>query len=98
MSEVCATRFRRPAGKPCTDTDMDIDKTMEFSLEQQADFAPRQATSGQQIETLGQAVRDLLQVATLQSERLDAHDRRLEGRENGARLLNSDSINLWNVS
>src|SRR5215469_12468305 len=84
---------------------MDMEKTMEFILEQQGEFAvhigelrEQQATSGQQIETLGQAVRDLLQVATLQSERLDAHDRRLEGRENGARLLNSDSINLWNVS
>ena len=71
---------------------MDLEKTMEFILERQGDFAAhisvlreqqaeltaRQATSAQQIEALGQAVRDLLQVATLQSERLDAHDRRLE--------------------
>ena len=67
---------------------MDIEKTMQFILEQQADFAThfaalreQQATSAQQIEALGQAVRDLLQVATLQSERLDAHDRRLEAQE-----------------
>jgi len=74
---------------------MDLEKTMEFILEQQGDFAAhisalreqqaeltaRQATSAQQIEALGQAVRDLLQVATLQSERLDAHDKRLEAQE-----------------
>ncbi len=74
---------------------MDIEKTMEFILEQQgafaghidalreqqAEFAARQATSARQIEALGQAVRDLLQVATLQSGRLDAHDRRLEAQE-----------------
>jgi len=60
---------------------MDIEKTMEFILEQQAEFATRQANSAQQIEALGQAVRDLLHVATLQSERLDAHDRRLEAQE-----------------
>jgi predicted TPR repeat methyltransferase len=74
---------------------MDIEKTMEFILEQQgafaghidalreqqAEFAARQATSAQQIEALGQAARDLLQVATLQSERLDAHDSRLEVQE-----------------
>ena len=60
---------------------MDIEKTMEFILEQQAEFAAHQATSAQQIEALGQAARDLLQVATLQSERLDAHDRRLEAQE-----------------
>ena len=60
---------------------MDIEKTMEFILEQQAEFAARLTTSAQQIETLGQAVRDLLRVATLQSERLDAHDRRLEAQE-----------------
>ena len=74
---------------------MDLEKTMEFILERQGDFAAhisvlreqqaeltaRQATSAQQIEALGQAVRDLLQVATLQSERLDAHDRRLEAQE-----------------
>jgi len=64
---------------------MDIEKTMEFILEQQGEFAAhigalieqqaelaaRQATSAQQIEALGQSVRDLLQVATLQSERLE---------------------------
>ena len=74
---------------------MDLEKTMEFILERQGDFAAhisvlreqqaeltaRQATSAQQIEALGQAVRDLLQLATLQSERLDAHDRRLEAQE-----------------
>jgi len=67
---------------------MDMEKTMEFILEQQGEFAvhigelrEQQATSAQQIETLGQAVRDLLRVATLQSERLDAHDRRLEAQE-----------------
>jgi predicted TPR repeat methyltransferase len=74
---------------------VDLEKTMEFILERQGDFAAhisvlreqqaeltaRQATSAQQIEALGQAVRDLLQVATLQSERLDAHDRRLEAQE-----------------
>ena len=60
---------------------MDLEKTMEFILEQQAEFAARLTTSAQQIETLGQAVRDLLRVATLQSERLDAHDRRLEAQE-----------------
>jgi uncharacterized protein HemX len=60
---------------------MDIEKTMEFILEQQAEFATRQANSAQQFEALGQAVRDLLQVATLQSERLDAHDRRLEAQD-----------------
>ena len=74
---------------------MDLEQTMEFILERQGDFAAhisvlreqqaeltaRQATSAQQIEALGQAVRDLLQVATLQSERLDAHDRRLEAQE-----------------
>jgi len=67
---------------------MDMQKTMEFILEQQGEFAvhigelrEQQATSAQQIETLGQAVRDLLRVATLQSERLDAHDRRLEAQE-----------------
>ena len=67
---------------------MDMEKTMEFILEQQGEFAvhigelrEQQATSAQQIETLGQAVRDLLRVATLQSERLDAYDRRLEAQE-----------------
>jgi hypothetical protein len=60
---------------------MDIEKTMEFILEQQAEFATHQAASAQQVEALGQAVRDLLQVATLQSERLDSHDRRLEVQE-----------------
>jgi len=74
---------------------VDLEKTMEFILERQGDFAAhisvlreqqaeltaRQATSAQQIEALGQAVRDLLQLATLQSERLDAHDRRLEAQE-----------------
>ena len=67
---------------------MDVEKTMEFILEQQADFAghigklrEQQVNSAQQIEALGQAVRDLLQVTTLQSERLDAHDRRLEAQE-----------------
>ncbi len=67
---------------------MDIEKTMEFILEQQGAFAghiselrEQQVNSAQQIEALGQAVRDLLQVATLQSERLDAHDRRLEAQE-----------------
>jgi predicted nucleic acid-binding Zn-ribbon protein len=76
---------------------MDIEKTIEFILEQQgefaahfgalreqqAEFAARQVTSAQQIEALGQAVRDLLQVATLQSARLDAHDRRFEAQEKG---------------
>jgi hypothetical protein len=60
---------------------MDIEKTMEFILEQQAEFATRQANSAQQLEALGQSVRDLLQVATLQSERLDAHDGRLDVQE-----------------
>ena len=49
---------------------MDIEKTMEFILEQQGEFAvhigelrEQQATSAQQIETLGQAVRDQLRTA-----------------------------------
>jgi len=74
---------------------MDIEKTMEFILEQQGEFAAhigdlreqqlelaaRQATSAQQIEALRQTVQGLVEVARLQSERLDAHDRRLEAQE-----------------
>jgi hypothetical protein len=60
---------------------MDVEKTMQFILEQQADFAghigalrEQQASSAQQIERL-------VEVARLQSERLDGHDRRLEAQE-----------------
>ena len=74
---------------------MDVEKTMEFILEQQAEFAnhigelreqqlelaARQATSAQQIEALRQTVQGLVEVARLQSERLDGHDRRLEAQD-----------------
>jgi chromosome segregation ATPase len=76
-------------------TDMDIEKTMEFILEQQGEFAThigalreqqaelaaRQATSERQIEALSQTVQGLVEVARLHSERLDAHDRRLEAHD-----------------
>jgi hypothetical protein len=67
---------------------MDIEKTMEFILEQQGEFAvhigalrEQQATSTRQIEALSQTVQGLVEVARLQSERLDAHDRRLEAHD-----------------
>jgi uncharacterized damage-inducible protein DinB len=67
---------------------MDIEKTMEFILEQQGEFAAhidelreQQADSARQIAALSQTVQGLVEVARLQSERLDAHDRRLEAQE-----------------
>jgi uncharacterized damage-inducible protein DinB len=67
---------------------MDIEKTMEFILEQQGEFAAhigalreQQANSARQIDALSQTVQGLVEVARLQSERLDAHDRRLEAQD-----------------
>ena len=74
---------------------MDVEKTMEFILSQQAGFATRQADSERQIEALSRSVQALLEVvrsdhgrldnlvelARLQGERLDAHDRRLKVQE-----------------
>lgn len=58
---------------------MDVEKTMQFILEQQGDFAAhigalreQQANSAQQIEALSQTVQGLVEVARLDHERLNS--------------------------
>ncbi len=67
---------------------MDVEKTMEFILEQQAEFAThiaalreQQANSERRIEALRQSVQGLVEVARLQSDGLDSHHRRLQAQE-----------------
>ncbi len=74
---------------------MDVEKTMQFILEQQGDFAAhigalreQQEKSAQQIERLVELARlhserleALVEVARLQSDGLDCHHRRLQAQE-----------------